>query len=217
MVMYLAEMDPFFKKRPNSFKKPRINIHIYTEGDTEQAYFDGLNHQLNGTDYRIQLEGKKPDVYALLNNSQVLIKDLPSEDSIWIIFDYEDNKYTTDNIIKLNDKVIKINKSSKAKIHLIISNPCFELWVLLHYEFINTKLLCAELKTKLIEKWIPNYKKGTNFDFTNVYYKTDIAVKHAKQLINYHKEDNKSMLEKEANPCTNMYKFLEFIEKIKNP
>ena len=80
--------------------------------------------------------------------------DLKSGDLVYAVFDTDVGKE------KQIEKTRKIAKNEK--VGLILSNPCFELWLLMHFTFStksysNNKAVCDEL----MRKW-PKYKKNIN-------------------------------------------------------
>jgi hypothetical protein len=92
----------------------------------------------------------------------------------------------------------------KCKANLLLSNPCFELWLLLHIEEQKNEISSAALIKKLKKSssiW-KSYEKSTFSEPQQSFLKdnTDIAVGRAKKL-----EDLK-------NPSTGIYKLVELLK-----
>ena len=95
-------------------------------------------------------------------------------------------------------------KLKKCKAGMLLSNPCFEIWLLLHAKdqkvSIETDALIKELK-KSAPVW-KNYSKSpfneTQKTFMN--NNTDIAVARAKKLCEF------------QNPSTGIYKLIEMLQ-----
>ena len=87
---------------------------------------------------------------------------------------------------------------------LLCSNPCFELWLLLHYADQKTELKSGECVSKLIgvEK---QYKKGVLSDDMKQHLveNQNTAIDRAKKLTAYN------------NPSTTVYQLIEDLEKLK--
>lgn len=217
MVIFLNN-DVFFKNRNKGFKSPINSIFIYAEGKTEKVYTNDFNLLLNKTNYRIYFKDFSTDINKLIDKAEKLIKKeliKKEKDSVWIIFDYEDTKFTNSEIIKIYEKVKKINKFYFNKLHVVISNPCFELWFLLHFDQqLTTSVTNIEVLDKL-NCYISNYKKGKSY-FLLLEQKLDFAIKNAKRLQEIHKKEGKEIYEKSANPCTTVNQFTEFILNCKN-
>ncbi len=54
--------------------------------------------------------------------------DLKAYDELWIVIDTDDHEKTKDEIVRLQDKC-----DSEQGYKLGLSNPCFELWMILHF------------------------------------------------------------------------------------
>jgi hypothetical protein len=95
-------------------------------------------------------------------------------------------------------------KLQKCKAEMLLSNPCFEIWLLLHAKeqkaAINTDALIKELK-KSAPVW-KNYNKSAFTETQQSFLKsnTDIAVERAKGLKEF------------QNPSTGIYKLIEMLK-----
>ena len=94
-------------------------------------------------------------------------------------------------------------KLRKCKAEMLLSNPCFEIWLLLHTKdqkaAIATNTLIKELK-KSAPVW-KNYSKLTFTETQKSFLndKTDVAVERAKKLQEF------------QNPSTGIYKLIEML------
>ena len=94
-------------------------------------------------------------------------------------------------------------KLHKCKAEMLLSNPCFEIWLLLHAKdqkaAIETDALIKELK-KSAPVW-KNYSKSAFTDTQKSFLNnnTDVAVTRAKDLREFH------------NPSTGIYKLIELL------
>lgn len=96
------------------------------------------------------------------------------------------DKDTIENLKKYEKKVKEIkNLDKNHNVTLIVSNPCFEYWILLHFE--NTRKNydcnsspCNQLIEKCLKKHIAGYEK--NYNFKNIVDDYKTAYKNAKSL-----------------------------------
>ena len=94
-------------------------------------------------------------------------------------------------------------KLRKCKAEMLLSNPCFEIWLLLHAKdqkaAIETDALIKELK-KSAPVW-KNYSKSAFTDTQKAFLNsnTDVAVERAKKLREF------------LNPSTGIYKLIEML------
>lgn len=95
-------------------------------------------------------------------------------------------------------------KLQKCKAEMLLSNPCFEIWLLLHAKdqktAIETGSLIKELKNSA-PVW-KNYSKSSFTDTQKSFLndKTDVAVERAKKLQEF------------QNPSTGIYKLIEMLK-----
>lgn len=89
-------------------------------------------------------------------------------------------------------------------IQLAVSNPCFELWLLLHFRD-SPGVRDVNALEKLLEKSVPNYNKSVDFARYRGGY--DDAVKRSRAL------DRLAAAAKSPgmNPSTGVYKLTEMI------
>ncbi|QLH74254.1 MAG: RloB domain-containing protein [Methanomassiliicoccales archaeon] len=113
-------------RRKESCRAPRKRIAIICEGNrTEKKYFEGFRKE-----YRISIivkPSKDRTPRGMIASAEKMIKeldfDLQGGDEVWCVFDVDNN--SEEDII---DAVC-----SKVPVHCAISNPCFEIWFLLHF------------------------------------------------------------------------------------
>jgi len=177
-------------------KKPVIVI--ICEGEkTEVIYFNDLK-QLIGRQSPITIKtirktGVTPS--RLVSYAKKMASDLDIDpgrgDQVWCVFDVDDR----------DDKEIhKTRCLAQAKINLAISNPCFELWYLLHFEGSSGHLDQTQARRKL-EKYIPGYQKNRSV-MADIQALLTNAIENAKFLRKYHKNNKTNVFSREGNPCT---------------
>jgi hypothetical protein len=85
---------------------------------------------------------------------------------------------------------------------LLVSNPCFELWFLLHHESHITEV-SSEVCLKRLSTYFKRYKKGVLNDEEKVFLsdKMRLAMERAKKLEEY------------KNPSSTVYRLIEAITK----
>lgn len=87
---------------------------------------------------------------------------------------------------------------------LLCSNPCFELWLLLHYSDQRTELKSEECLSRL-EGFEKQYKKGmlTNEIKQHLTENQRTAIERARKLVSY------------GNPSSTIYRLIDDLEKLK--
>lgn len=114
-----------------------------------------------------------------------------------------------------------LQKAKGKKIEVIVSIPCFEYWLLLHYDYITTPFQAAqgshcEEVIKALKKYEPNYEKGKNF--LKQHYSCCLKEKQDTAIKNARKRESECQHEKlleNKNPYTQMYLLIEYLSNIK--
>lgn len=108
-------------------------------------------------------------------------------DYIYVVFDRDDHLSYFDAIQRakaLNDK-FKNDDGDQVKFISIVSVPCFELWLLLHYEEIIAPMHRQEV-LKRLKKHIPNYSKGLQGLYNLTRPLIEQAKKRSRKLVKSH-------------------------------
>lgn len=164
------------KKANKDFKN---NILIICEGEcTEKNYLEHLtsNFGIKNITFKTGFGSRKTDMIKTAKENSDYFKH------IFCIID----KDTIENLKKYEKKVKEIkNLDKNHNVTLIVSNPCFEYWILLHFE--NTRKNydcnsspCNQLIEKCLKKHIAGYEK--NYNFKNIVDDYKTAYKNAKSL-----------------------------------
>ncbi|MDO8727606.1 MAG: RloB family protein [Candidatus Methanoperedens sp.] len=152
-------------------------------------------------------ESKSTDPVNLVKFAKEQIKkeelDLKTGDAIWCVFDCDENT---------NENMSRAIKIAGKDVNICLSNPSFELWFLLHFTSIVSKLFRSEVIEKL-KKEIPDYEKNKDV-YDLLVNKREIALKNAKKLIELHKKNGINLISVESNPSTQVCFIAEEILKI---
>ncbi len=164
-----------------------------------------------------------------LNTANILVKgskDKSAPTSVVEIAKKEKKKNDYDKVYCVidRDKHHTFNKSldeaKRNKIEMIISIPCFEYWLLLHFEYADSPFVAAQgsdcdLVSKKLEKHISTYKK--NAEEMKKYFNDllkenlDAAIKNAERR---EKESAGELLEN-RNPHTEIHNLIKYLKNLK--
>lgn len=152
---------PYPEESSTPNKNYRRVVYIVTEGDgkAEKEYIDILK-ELFQEELNCNLSVKKPSNSAIrhqINKAKEIKADKKRSDRIWILTDRDEHSHKTHQLNALKQWV------QKSPINgVILSNPRFEYWLLLHFED-HPKSALVE-KNKFLEKrlslYITNYSRG---------------------------------------------------------
>lgn len=166
---------------------------IATEGEvTEKIYFSGVFGRKN---IRMPVlntkKGNSSPDRVLKRLNQYRRENNASPNELWLVIDRDSWKQET---------LEKIAKECRAKgYNLLISNPCFELWLLLHQEKPKNPSLGKDCEKEL-KKLIPDYTKS-KYKLCDIRDNLEFAIKNAKRL-----DKN---IDIQDPPSTKVYKLVE--------
>ena len=122
----------YFKALAKEYTNPRVHVHILERSIDEQnnSSPEHVLKQLN--DYKSQYE-------------------LEADDELWLVADKD--RWTEAMLSRVATEC-----SQEVAMHMALSNPCFELWLLLHIED------AAALPPEEQKQWMENRRKSRNAD-----------------------------------------------------
>lgn len=185
---------------------------IVTEGGiTEPMYFKSFSTRLKNIDIRVvpnSKKGSKTDYMNLLKKAieQRDNADLSEDDgdTVWIVADGDTNLQVPGSLEAKNKMLASARKqAAKEHIHLLISNPCFEFWFLLHRQY-TTKFLedYAAVKQELEHVGITDYEKNRDV-YTLLLPDMNRALINADRVLQHHLDTRvKAPFGLEVNPFT---------------
>ena len=161
-------------------RQPYESILIVTEGLTEANYLNEIRNQCRLSSTNVvalpSAYGTQPIQvveYAvhLFENGSVEKGIHPSVfDSVYIVFDRDEHQTYRAALekIKALNGIYQNLEGELATFNAIPSVPCFEVWLLMHYQEVNASLHRKEALSKL-KSYLPDYEKGSigNWKATN--------------------------------------------------
>ncbi|MBE9247852.1 RloB domain-containing protein [Dolichospermum sp. LEGE 00240] len=176
-------------------------ILIACEGSkTEPIYFNSIRNELRSPTLEIIVlrnQGKTDpgNIIEILIEKRQQMKDekrWTTNDAAWAVFDgdehIEKSRTSWENAI---------NKANSQKINLAITNPCFELWYLIHFQDHLSQINRDKL-VKLLDKHIPDYDKSMCLYPKPLKELTNQAIQRAEKIA---KQIERNQLYEYSNPC----------------
>ena len=196
-------------KRRQSFKAPNKAELIVCEGSaTEPQYFNALRRKLRLHAIQIDVvstdKSEPIDVveYAISKKKDGAKEGLPYS-KVWCVIDVEIPPHKT--LDKAWEKA-----ATESDFELILSNPFFEYWLLLHFEKITAPFNEDKDLHRALRDAHPSYKKS-NIHFDVLYPRTDTAIKHSKETL---KANKCSKDLREQNPSTHVHIVVRHLQNI---
>ena len=119
---------------------------VVSEGkETEPRYFEGVRAALgaaNGRKVAIVVKGTGKHTLDLLDFAVEHCRYAPETfDHVWLVFDKDD--FPAADFDAMERKCAELSDGSRT-FHALWSNPCFELWPLLHLRYTTAPMTAAE-------------------------------------------------------------------------
>lgn len=139
----------------------------------------------------------------------------------WCVFDRDKN---TENNLKE-----ALLTAYKNKIRVAVSNPCFEVWILMHYESSSSYIENGEVAKNLVKNKISNFDSSKGFFqknqqiFEEFFSSFDEAVLNSEKVDKEHDKDFPEKYEKQIflveynfkrNRSTHIYKLMTQIKEL---
>lgn len=207
------------ERRGSKPRRTKPVILIVTEGEkSEPKYFEHFRTRQNNVEVRVvpnSKNGSKTDYLNLIRKASRICKDddlsPKSGDSVWIVADGDVNYQAADAIKKKNEALTQARATAEKEAYsLLISNPCFELWYLLHLRYTTAHLPDYDAVKKALEQaGIKDYEKHNDL-YGQLASRTSEAITRAKRLETYQVENGFNVpLGLDANPFTEVYRLVE--------
>lgn len=196
-----------FRRPPPSRSIGRKLIIVCEGKKTERGYFEEIRKSLRLPTVRVRVEHADATdplsiVRAAIEYRQTRKDERAwaKEDAAWAVFDGDEHREA--NPERWNDAV-QIARSKD--ICLAVSNPCFELWYLLHYQS-HTANVTRQRAFRLLKSHISDYEKSKTLWPSPLESLTNDAIQRAKQLVIRAAADE---LQPFPNPHTTVYELVE--------
>jgi hypothetical protein len=197
-------------KRSVGIRRPKKTLLVFCEGErTEPEYLNALKRQpsvrdVASVDLRVETGqgGSVPlTLVSLAVDARRRARDEDGEiDEFWCVFDVEWPR---------NHPGLKeaIERARQYNIKLAISNPCFELWLILHYKFQGAWLNNDDAR-RLLRSLDGADDKG--LDAAKYMPLRSTARSHAEALEKRHRENGTSF--PHDNPSSGMHRLIVTVE-----
>lgn len=207
-------MSRSFRRRPATREIGR-RVLIACEGSkTEPGYFDGIRQALRLSTERVLViphEGTDPRsvVRAAVarRNEQRRDGRWTERDTAWAVYDGEE--HLAANPTNWHEA---IQIAQTKDIRLAISNPCFELWYLLHYQD-QSAYLTRQQARHALKQYLPDYEKSNRLYPEPLKDLTREAIRRAKALDSRAQANE---LPAHENPCCGVVYLVESLLDLSN-
>jgi len=196
--------------KQNSFgrRKPRIEpqytVYIICEGEkTEYIYFKAIRKERRLSNIKIDIDpGTRSgsDPVNLIEYAKSKKVDEEYDDA-WCVFDDDGRQYINQ---------VLVNATKRPKVDIAFSNPCFELWYYLHYDYSTGACTQSHMVDRL-KALMPNYAKDR--DVFGMLPDRAAAMERAEELRRHHSSVGRKLTD---NPSTSVDKLVGLLYSLDN-
>ena len=200
-------------RRPGPFRNQRKSILIALEDErSARLYFESIKKLLRSERVIVIAEhaGSAPKsvVNAAKRANEKREKDAEhgledSFDEVWVVFDTEGPQNRQRQLAARS----AIDQAHQLKFKTAVSNPAFEFWLLLHFEWTVQMIKDDDAACRLLRLHIKGYRKNTN-PFESTWEHVGTAIERAKRIFK-ERFSNTSEHPCDCHPCTEVYRLVE--------
>lgn len=180
------------RRRPSKGKRINPTFFVFCEGETEEAYVNHLKSEYRLPSVHIDAQIGRNNITESYIQNYKANKPTHEKDQDFLLYDL-DAPAILQRLERIKHAV------------LLVSNPCIELWFLLHYKnqtaVIDENYCCNELRNR---NRIYNKGEIDKRLKEKLREKRSDAIKRAKKLQPY------------VNPSTTVYRFIAILDELKS-
>lgn len=197
------------KERGRAWRPKNRKIIIAAEGTnkTEKQYFQSFHDDHPGFDIEFVIKKGATDPETMMENIDIYWEEHDEQlstnngDAAFIVLDLD----------CLNKKAKIIKQLAKKSLHatFIVSNPCFEVWFLMHRQYSTHSFADGKEVEKVLrdKRLIPNYDK-TMPVYAFIKDSLNTALTNADKLERFYNDENCDWPSNECNPRTDVPKLI---------
>lgn len=188
------------RRRVNE-REIRQRFLIVCEGtETEPNYFRAFRVPKNVID--VDIRGLGCDPKRIIQETERIQREEDDDfDQIWCVFDRDSFPPERFNAA--------VGMARQKEYYIAYSNEAFELWYLLHYDYIDTGLSRTQYQEMLDQRLGIKYKKNHNSMYELLEDRMQKAIGHAKKLLEQYDPPNPER----DNPSTTVHLLVEILLK----
>lgn len=152
---------PSLSRRRTAQVQPKLKLLIFCEGkNTEPAYFEGVAEAFGNRLVRVDAQRAAGTPRTLVDKALSHKKKIgrpqnsfEENDQIWVVFDRDEHPHVME----------AINLAKEHRVGVAFSNPCFEIWGLMHFDNCDAPIHRHDAQKSLASKlkgYEPNKSKS---------------------------------------------------------
>jgi len=187
--------------------KPVIIV-VCDGAKTEPIYF--RNFKSRDKLFHVKVVSSGKNYQDLIKKGLLESNGVESVCDVWCVSDVDADPNTPHNEIFKNQQLKEFEKQAhKHGFQIVLSNPCFELWYLLHFAYSTSNMPTYKSVEQKLSANLSGYNKTKNY-FGELTGRMDEAISNAKKLRKHHEGIGINDFACVAtNPYTDVWKLVE--------
>ncbi len=197
-----ASRDCSYSPRTVNIREIKQRFLIVCEGTkTEPNYFRGFRVPTA----IVKVQGVAEDPDRLVKSAKRLAAE-DEYDQVWCVFDRD--SWLAENFNNA------LRNAEKLQFHVAYSNESFELWYILHFQYLNTGLPRSDYEDKLSKLLGQEYQKNDPTMYQQLLEQGNqsLAIKHAKKLLASYDPSNPE----KDNPSTTVHLLVQALNTMQS-
>ena len=198
-------------RRQEEIREPYDVVLIVCEGKkTEPEYFEGLKraYRLSGANIKV-VPGDGNDPVSIVKHALAEYRK-GGYDRVFCVFDRDGHA----NYQQALDLVGNLPLGRKGKLVAINSVPCFEIWVLLHFDYSTAPFVVSGGRSACdnviaaIRRHMPGYRKALEGLFEQLQPHVENALIHGPRLAQHNRDTGSD------NPATKVHELVKYLREL---
>jgi len=198
-------------RRRGPQREPYLTVLIVCEGErTEVEYLKGLCRAHRLSSANITVVGRGTDPVSVVRFAIEKAQREGGWDRVYCVFDRDRHANYARAIENLNRADLGGTQFQGG-----ITNPCFEFWILLHFEYTARPYRGAGRRSPCdiviadLKRHLPNYEKNDEGLFTRLEPRVQDAIRHAERLVEHNRQTGSD------NPATSVHGLVRLLIDLK--
>lgn len=195
-------------RRRSKAKPPRSVTLIVCDGETERLYFEALRLklELSNTEVLIPSDAPGRSPRALVNFAEKRTRGGAVYDRIFCVFDKDEHPSFND----ARSRIRQLGERRRSALHIsaAVSIPCWEVWILLHFQQTDAPFAdCADVIARIRGRHMADYAKADERTSRRLVENYEDAITNAQWLDA--RRDRAS-----GNPSTSVYRVALHLQQV---
>lgn len=213
------------KRHSNSFRRsgpkraPYPRVLIVCEGSkTEPTYLRDLANDVGLNPANVVIDGSGGSApESVVQRAINCFSEDSDFDAVYCVIDRDEHSGYQGAVDRIRSKKLRRKSRHDASFYAITSVPCFEYWLILHFQYSDAPIeragatSCGDMAVRELRKHMPSYSKSSKDIYQVTVENLDTAINNAIRAL------DESELRGNENPCTRIHELVDALRSLDRP